>query len=210
MGPSSTATRSASEGVPVDRKTLLQQRLAAPVLVAALASVPAVFLTLLDDPARTAGVVINTLSGAVLIAETVVLFALADDKLGWLKRNRWLVGLSAIVIPAVLFAAGPLQLLRVVRAVGALRIVRVGRILKAGRLMRERAGLNSTWQRIVGAAVGLLVALFVAVVLSDPTSHTRQLLDGAVRHVGMTGVLLAGVVLGLATYVVRSARSGTR
>src|SRR5690606_41402854 len=62
------------------RSNRLQERMAVPVLLAALASVPAVFLTLLDEPARSAGTLINTLSGAVIVAEVVVLFAVSDRK----------------------------------------------------------------------------------------------------------------------------------
>jgi CsoR family transcriptional regulator, copper-sensing transcriptional repressor len=194
--------------MPLGRGSALQRRLSGAVLIAALASVPAVFLTLFDDPARTAGVVVNTLSGAVLISETVVLFVLADRKVSWLRRNRWLVIFAILVVPAVLFAVGPFQLLRLVKVIGALRIIRAGRILTAGRILRERAGLERRWQRVIGAGMTLLVAAFAAAVLSDPTSHTRELLDGAVAYLGIAGVLLAGAVLGLATYVVRSARAG--
>lgn len=193
-----------------DRSTRMQQRFAMPVLLAALASLPAVFLTLFDDPARTAGVVLNTLSGAVIVAEAVVLLALSRDKLEWLKQNRLLVLLALLVVLAALFAAGPLQLLRLLKVVGALRIVRVGRILTAGRILRERAGLNSVWQRIVGVGMTLLVAAFVALVLADPTSYSRQILSGAVAWLGVTGAILAAVVLAIATYVVRSARVSRR
>lgn len=198
--------RPSTSSGPVDRADVLQERLAVPVLVAALASIPAVFLTLFDDPARTAGAVLNTLSGAVLVAEVVVLFAVSERKWAWLKRNRALVGMAGLVVPAVVFAVGPVQLLRLVKVVGALRIIRVGRILKAGRVVRERAGLGERWQKVVGFGVSVLVAVFVAVVLSDPTSHSRQMLDGALGWLGITGVILAGAVLGIATYVVRTTR----
>lgn len=191
---------------PSEREARLQQRLAVPVLLAALASVPAVFLTLFDDPARTAGVVLNTLSGAVIVAEALVLFALSEHKLRWLRRNRVLVGLVLLVIPAAVVAAGPIQLLRLLKVVGALRIVRIGRIIKAGRILRERADLDGAWQRAIGLGVTLLVAAFVTLVLSDPTSYTRQFLDGAVAWLGVTGAILAGAVLAIATYVVRTGR----
>lgn len=186
-----------------DRADRVAERLAIPVLIAALASVPAVFLTLLDDPWETVGNGLNLLSGAVLVAETVVLFALAEDRRGWVRRNRLLVLLAAVIVPAVVFAVGPVQLLRLVRVVGALRIIRVGRIMKAGRIVRERAGLHRRWQRLVGVLVSLLAAGFVAVVLVDDTSASRQLLDGFVSTVGVVGVIVAGVILAVATFIVR-------
>lgn len=194
----------------MDRADRVAERIAVPVLIAALASIPAVFLTLFDDPWRSWGAGLNTLSGAVLIAETVVLLALAQDRRSWVKRNRWLVLLALAIIPAVVFAVGPLQLLRLVRLAGALRIIRVGRIMKAGRIVRNRAGLTATWQRIIGVGATLLCAAFVALVLSDPSSSSRVLLDGAVARLGWIGVLIAGTILGVASYVVYSAGSRAR
>lgn len=198
-----------ASSVEVDRADRVAQRLAVPVLLAALASVPAVFLSLMDEPWGPVGDGLNTLSGAVLIAETVVLLALADDRRAWLRRNRWLVLLAVAIAPAVVFAIGPVQLLRLlrlVRVVGALRIIRVGRILKAGRIVRERTGLDHGWQRVIGIAITLACAAFVAMVLVDPTSTSRQVVDDAVQRLGMLGVLAAGLVLAAATYVVRTAR----
>ena len=195
---------------PVDRADRLAERLALPVLIAALASVPAVFLTLLDDPYETIGNGLNTLSGAVLIAETVVLFAVSEDRLAWVRRNKWLVLLALAIIPAVVFAVGPVQLLRLtrvahaIRMVGAVRIIRVGRIMKAGRILRERAGLDARWQKVIAVTATLLAAAFVAVILADPTSASGGALRSAVDVVGVPGVVLAGIILGGATYVVRT------
>jgi CsoR family transcriptional regulator, copper-sensing transcriptional repressor len=192
--------------VGTDRADRLAARLAVPVLIAALASVPAVFLTLLQDPWETVGSGINTVSGVVLIAETVVLFAVAEDRRAWLRRNRWLVALAIAIVPAVLFTVGPVQLLRLARVAGALRILRVGRIFKAGRIVRERAGLDHGWQRAVTVLVTVLCASFVAVVLADPTSTSRSVLEQAVDLVGVPGILVAGLILAGATWLVVSDR----
>ena len=197
----------------VDRADRLQERLAVPVMIAALASVPAVFLTLFDGTAEAVGSTINTASGAVLIAEAVVLFAVSQDRIAWLKRNWWLVALAIIIVPAVLFALAPVQLLRVaaqlVRMVGALRILRVRRILKAGRILRRRAGLDRVWQQVVGVAVSLLVAGFVAVVLADPTSDAHEFLDRFVEMDGWVLPVIAGLLLGGATFVVMRNQGAT-
>jgi CsoR family transcriptional regulator, copper-sensing transcriptional repressor len=189
-----------------DRADRVADRLAVPVLIAALASVPAVFLTLFEDPWERLGSGINMVSGAVLVLETVVLLLLAEDRRAWLRRNRWLVGLTIAIIPAVLFAVGPVQLLRLARVAGALRIIRVGRIFKAGRIVRERSGLDQGWQRAIGVGVTLLCAVFVALVLTDPTSSSSQAVQSVIDRVGVLGVVLAGLVLGVATYIVRSDR----
>jgi CsoR family transcriptional regulator, copper-sensing transcriptional repressor len=180
-----------------------EQRLALPVILAALASVPAVFLTLLDSPYDTVGNVVNWLSGAVLVAETVVLFAVSRDKREWIRRHKWLLLLTVAVILGVVFAIGPVQLLRLLRVFGALRLVRAGRIVKAARIMRDKFGLTGQWSKVAYAAAALLVAAFVGVVLADPTSRSRELLD---RWLGGTSQVvlsvLAGAVLAVATFVV--------
>lgn len=191
----------------VDRADRLAQRFAVPVLIAALASVPAVFLTLLDPPWETVGSTLNLLSGAVLIAETVVLLAVAEDRRAWLRRNRWLVGVAALIVPAVIFAVGPLQLLRLARLIGALRIMRIGRILKAGRLLRERSGMTDGWQRAIAFFVTVLSAAFVAVLLADPTSTSRKFLEGTFETIGPVGAVIAGLILAVSTFVVLTNRS---
>lgn len=202
-----------------DRADRLAEQIAIPVLIAALASVPAVFLTLFDDPYQTIGEGLNTLSGGVLIAETVVLFAVSENRLAWLKRNKWLVLLALAIIPAVVFAIGPVQLLRLLRVVGALRIIRVKRIFKAGKIVRERAGLDKVWERVIAVGVTLLCAVFVAVMLADPTttrqldeleSESRNVLGNVIERLGWIGVVVAGLILAGATYVVWTNRRDQR
>jgi CsoR family transcriptional regulator, copper-sensing transcriptional repressor len=195
-----------TEPASAERAERWAERLSVPVLVAALASIPATFLTLLDGGYAVAGSTLNVVSGAVLVAETVVLLAVAEDKRAWLRTNRWLVALTVAVVVAVVFAIGPVQLLRLVRVVGALRVVRVRRIISAGRIIRERHGLTGRWERIVTVGLTLAAAAFVTVVLADPTSQSRQLLDGAAGRSGALGIALAGALVAIATYVVLSAR----
>jgi CsoR family transcriptional regulator, copper-sensing transcriptional repressor len=193
-----------------DRADVVEERLAVPVVVAAVASVPAVFLTMLEDPLATVGRVLNYASLAVLTAETVILLALSGDRVRWLKRHWWVAVVALASIPAVLFAVGPVQLLRLVRFVGALRIIRVGRIIKAGRILRQRAGLTGRVRAAVAVFVTLAAAAFVALVLADPTAYTRRFLDETLAMLGPAAVVVAGVILGIATFVVWRARGRDR
>lgn len=191
-----------------------EERLSGPVLIAALASVPAVFLTLLDGAPQVAGNVLNGVSGAVLVAETVVLAVLSRDKRRWVREHRGLLVLTAVVVPAVVLAVGPVQLLRLVRVFGALRLVRARRIFRAASELRDSAGLTGSTSKVISVLTALLVAAFVVVVLADPTSRSRQLVESTLERVGGTGlfvaaVLLAGVLLAGASFVVaRSRRRG--
>jgi CsoR family transcriptional regulator, copper-sensing transcriptional repressor len=200
-------SRSDGSGQQEDRAERWESKLAIPVLVAALASVPAVFLTLLDEPFDTVGTVVNWASGAVLVAETVVLYAVSSDRKQWVKDHKWLILLTAIVVPAVILAVGPFQLLRLLRVFGALRIVRAGRIIKAARILREKMGLDAWWSRIATVVAGLLVAAFVGVVLADPSSQSREMLEDLIGEeldtwVAVVLALVAGAILAGATLIV--------
>ena len=187
------------------RQERWEDRLAWPVLIAALASVPAVFLTLLGDPLSTWGVVASAVAGVVLMAEPVVLFAVSPDKRTWLRRNWWLVLLAVLIVLSVVFALGPFQVFRLLRAIGALRMIRVGRIVKAGRILGRRNSTSpSRWPAV---AASVLVAVFVAAVLADPTSTSRGLLAELLPEGWMAPIaVLAGLVLAGATFVVVRSR----
>ncbi|MDO5663211.1 MAG: hypothetical protein Q4G40_10985, partial [Brachybacterium sp.] len=130
-----------------DQRTAVQEkwetRLAWPVLIAALVSVPAVFMTLLDEPWEEIGHIGLYAVSVVLVAETLILFLASPEKIAWLRRNWWLVGLTAGGILAVIFSIGPLQLFRVLRSVGALRVLRAKQMAKAGESLGEK---SSPWR----------------------------------------------------------------
>jgi CsoR family transcriptional regulator, copper-sensing transcriptional repressor len=184
------------------------QRFAWPVLVAALASVPAVWLTLLEEPYSTVGTVASLLTGAVLLGETVVLFAVSRHKRRWLREHRWLVVVTVAIVVSAVLAVGPAQLLRLVRAVGALRLLRARHIVRAGRRVMGYATLDKKWERVLTGAVIAVVAAFVAVVLADPTSRSRVLLEGIVGGPGYVwAVVVAGLLLGGSVLVLLHGRS---
>ncbi len=194
--------------VPEDPETRWSQRFTWPVLVAALASVPAVWLTLLDEPYRSVGSVASLLTGAVLLGETVVLFAVSRDKWRWLRQHRWLVVVTTAIVISAVLAIGPVQLLRLVRAVGALRLLRARHIVRAGRRVMGRASLDKRWERVLTGVVVAVVAAFVAVVLADPTSRSRVLLEGLLGGPGYVwAVIVAGLLLGGAVLVLVRVRA---
>ena len=187
------------------REERWQRRLAVPVLVAALASIPAMFLTFADGRLGTAGRLVDALSGAVLLAETVILLAVAESKRAWIRGHLGMLALTALVLVAVVFALGPVQILRLVRTVGALRVLRARRIVKAAQSLRARMGLTGRLSYLLSAGAGLLVALFVAAVLADPTSRTRSLITAVLGEVStpvmVVTSVLAGLLLGVATFL---------
>lgn len=173
-----------------------------PVVLAALASIPAAFLTMLEGLPAVAGMVLNAVSLFVLTAETIVLLALAQDKLRWIREQWFLVTVVVLTIPAVLFALGPVQLLRFVRLVGALRIIRVGRIFKAGRILYERSRFSGPLRMAIALGVTACAASFVALVLADPTALSRRLVERVFGDAWPIAVSVAMLLVGGATFVV--------
>lgn len=186
----------------------VQRRLAMPVIVAAVVSVPAVFLTTLDGAAGLLGRVLNWFSLAVLIGEAVLLFLLSRDRLEWLRTHKWLVFVVALTVPAVVFAVGPAQLLRLVRLVGTLRVLRAGRIIKAGRVLRRHLEPNRRWSQALLALISVTAASFVTLVLVDPTSNTRQLIRLAGEGPSTPLAVSAALLLFGATIIVLWRRRG--
>ncbi|WP_304451182.1 metal-sensitive transcriptional repressor family protein [Nocardiopsis sp. YSL2] len=203
---------------PNRRSTALERRLAVPVLVAAVVSVPALFLGVWGEGIwATAGDRINWAAGIVLWAEWIMLIALADNKREWLRTHWWATVVAAVTVPAVLLALGPAQVLRLVRVFGTLPLLRVTRIIEAGGVLRRRMGLTGRLGRMVAATTTLLAAVFVTAVLADPASAGRGYAEEAIAllepwptalAVGLTAAATA-VVLAYRWRRVRAARART-
>lgn len=174
-----------------------ENRLVWPVFVAALLSVPAVFLTLLDEPWEQVGHIGLYAVTAVLIFETVVFFLVSPEKIRWIRRNWWLLGGSGAAVLAVVFSIGPLQLFRVLRSVGALRVLRAKQVARAGESLGKKE--QGRWIPLLGKVLAtVVVAAFVVIALVDPESEARQSIESVV---GDEGAIVAAVVAGLVTMV---------
>ncbi|GAA1110326.1 hypothetical protein [Nesterenkonia jeotgali] len=196
-----TASGRASQERAEELQERWEDRLAWPVLIAAVVSVPAVFLTLLDEPFEMIGHVGLWITSVVLIAETFVLFLVSPRKIDWLLRNWWLVGLSGLVVVAVVFSIGPMQLLRLLRSVGALRVLRAKQVAKAGHSL-QKVGASRWWQRLGTILATFVVTAFVVVALIDPESPARSFLDDLVgEEWAIPAAIGAGLLLFGATYL---------
>lgn len=157
--------------------TTLERHLAIPVLLSAALSVPAVFLSLWGEGIWSEiGARVNWLAGLVLWAEWILLIALAENKLDWLRTHRWSTFVAVLTVPAIVFTLGPAQLLRLVRIAATLRLARVTRIIEAGGVLRRRMGLRGLWGKVALVVTIALSAVFVATILADPDSPARRFL----------------------------------
>ncbi len=181
----------------------LERRLALPVLVSAVISVPAVFLDMWGTgPWAEIGNRVNLLAGLVLWAEWILLIALAENKLRWLRTNKWSTFVAAVTLPAVVFALGPTQVLRLARTAGTLRVLRVSRIIEAGGVLRRRMGLTGTRGTAVAATTAVLSAVFVTAVVLNPDSPSRRFLSGLPGSFDLWQVVLALGLVGAATALI--------
>lgn len=174
-----------------------ENRLAWPVLIAAILSVPAVFLTLLDEPWEMIGHIGLYLTTAVLVIETTVFFLISPKKVDWVRRNWWLIGLTVATILAVAFSIGPMQLFRTVRSVGALRVLRAKQVAKAGESLANKS--KKRWRRWLGQILAtLVVGAFVVLALAVPESEARTTIED---YVGEDAVPFAAAIAGVITVV---------
>lgn len=191
------------------RAEALSERLALPVVLAAVVSVPAVFLTLAEGTAGQVGAALNWLSMLVIVGESVLLMVVSGDIARWVREHLWLVALALLAVPAVALAVGPVQLLRLVFTIGTLRVLRVGRIIRAGRIIHARTDVRAHHKRWIIAVLTVFAAVFVAVTLSDPTGEVRRAAQWTLGRFGVVPPVLAGLVLAAATFVVvRNRRAG--
>lgn len=188
------------------RADRVEQRLAIPVLVAALVSVPAIFLARLDGAAAIVGRVLNWASLGVLAGETLLLLLLSVNVGDWVRRHKWQLLILATAVPAVIFLVGPVQILRLLLSFRALHVLRARRIVRAGRVLRRWAGSGTRRGQVLIAAAVAVAVVFVAIVLADPTSRSRRIVGWIGTHIGFVPATLALVLLAVAILLARRHR----
>jgi CsoR family transcriptional regulator, copper-sensing transcriptional repressor len=172
-----------------------------PVLVAALTSVPAVFLTMTSGVWAVIGSVLNTASGVALIGESVLLLLVSGERLKWIREHRGELVLAAATVPTVVLFVGPVQVFRLIIFLSAVRLLRVRRILSAADVITRRARLPRRHRTLVLLAVTCVAAVFVAVVLLDPNSLSHRIAESVAHRVGIapaavTVLLVVVIVVG--------------
>jgi CsoR family transcriptional regulator, copper-sensing transcriptional repressor len=179
----------------------IEDRADVPVLVAALTSVPAVFLTMTSGIWAIVGSVLNTASGVTLVGESVLLLLVSGERLRWIREHRTELMLAVATLPTVVLFVGPVQVFRLLIFLSAVRLLRVRRILGAADVISRRAGLPRRHRKLVLLAVTGVATVFVAVVLLDPKSISHHVAEWVSRHIGLapaivTALLVVLVVIG--------------
>lgn len=196
MPPEQPRPPSESENEDNSYARMIERRLALPVVAAAFVSVPAVFLTMWTEGLwAQIGHWANVSAGVVLWAEWILLIILAENTRAWLRANRWSTFVAVITLPAVFFALGPAQVLRLVRAAGALRVMRVTRVIEAGGVLRRRMRLKGWLGTLVVLTTVVPSLVFVLVLLADPESGSRRLLRSLPERFGTESLLITAAIV---------------
>lgn len=186
----------------------IEGRLTLPVVIAVCASVPAVFLTIWSDGGLVlTGQIVGWAAGAVLWAEAVILLLASEHKLRWLWHHKWLLLVCALTLVSLVLATGGAQILRLAYVVGSIRVLRAKRIFTAAQVLSRRFALGVWWRSALFTVAGIVAALFVAVVLADPTAEYVKLVSWFDHNLRIIPILLAGAILGVATWLVARGRA---
>lgn len=180
----------------------VERHLTVPVITAAFASVPAVFLTGWGSGnwAR-AGLVLGWAAGAVLWLEGLLGFVLAEDRWDWVSRHRWPIAVALLTIPALVFALGPIQLLRIIYLIATLRVLRVRRIIQAATTLNRRLALRGMWRWVLVGTTTTATVVFAAVLLLDPHAETWTVAELTLTKLGILPALLVTAILATAGYL---------
>lgn len=180
----------------------VERRLAVPVMIAAIMSVPAVFMVVWGEGVvADIGVIVNWTAGGILWCEWLTLLILAEDRLDWMRRHKWTIAVATLTVPAAIFTLGPVQLLRLVYVVAGLRVLRVRRIISAGRILARRLGLTGWRRTVLLIATSTVGAVFLVVLLLAPNAEVWLAGDLIFTQLGPVPAVVISLILILAGYL---------
>jgi voltage-gated potassium channel len=185
------------------RAAAWEARLRVPVLLAALAVLPLVGLSLTHPHGTWHAVEVagHWAVWATFAVEVAVMLAVVRDRPGWIRGHRFellVVAASSPVVPLALALAPALRLLVVAKAFKALKLAKAVKLAKLGksvRLVRRKLVLGGAASIALGILALLLAALTVVSMLTGDAP-----LQGAARTVAL---VVAGM---LATFGVNHLR----
>ena len=111
------------------RAQALERRLAAPLLAAALLTIPAIAIEQSDagEPWDTAAIVMNWVIWLAFVAEAVLMLRAVDDRGRWLRDHPLEVAIILLTPP---FLPASMQAARVFRLLRLLRLIKVALLLR--------------------------------------------------------------------------------
>ena len=186
-----------------------QVRLEVAVLVAALASVPAVYLHASKGTAHDVGVLLGWLIWLVFATEVAVMLTISADRRTWARGHQFELFVFVTSFPLFLDLPGVRELIGVFPVLGAVKLLKALKILKLVKVFRllhssSLAGWVVRSASAAGAvvALGLLGAIVTEKKVPTPAHGVDRLGDelakvfDAPNHVftvGLIAVVIGGV-----------------
>jgi voltage-gated potassium channel len=173
-----------------------------PVVVAALATVPALLFQQAEAEARqTFGIVLGAATWLVFAAEFGVMMRVAPNRRRWLTRNPFSVPIVVLTFPLLPQA---LNAMGIVRTTRVLRLLRLLRVIRAARLLRRFLTLDGMrWAAVLVFLVVLLGGIAFAEIEGKPVDDglwwavtTITLLGSEIVPKTEGGRIIAVVILG--------------
>ncbi len=157
------------------RAAAWETRLKVPVLVAALAVLPLVALSLSQPTGlwHTVEIVDHWAVWITFAVEVAVMLTVVDDRRAWISGHRLellVVGLSSPLVPLALAVAPALRLLILVKAFKALKVgkaIKLAKLHKSVRLVRRKLTLTGAASIALGALALALGGLTAAYMLTE-------------------------------------------
>jgi hypothetical protein len=188
----------------------VHQLFAWPVVIASIATVVGLFLSLAQEPFEQVGEELVMAASLVIVAESLMVMLASGDKRHWLRRHGKMAALSVVTLALfVLGVAVPVHLLRLVGSFSAsplgsvlqhAKVLHVGEFGHAKEHLSHSSKLAEQWHKPVEVLIQLCVPLYLVLSLRDPESDSRQLLRRAEdvfigAHWRLTAAVVALVVV---------------
>lgn|GEM_PF-1194544 len=176
------------------------------VLLAALASIPGVYLHASKGSAHDWGVAVGWIVWVVFAVEVVVMTIAAHDRRGWLRSHQFELFVTVTSFPLFLDLPGVRELIGVAPVLGTVKFLKALKILKLAKVFRllHASSLAGWLVRLASALLALVVLGLVGAMATEkkvptPAHGVARLGDEIARVFDTSGevVTIALVVLAI-------------
>lgn len=179
------------------------------VLLAALASIPGVYLHASKGSAHDWGVVVGWLVWVVFAVEVVVMTWAAHDRRAWLRSHQFELFVTVTSFPLFLDLPGVRELIGVAPVLGTVKFLKALKILKLVKVFRllHASSLAGWLVRLASSMLALVVLGLVGAMATEkkvptPAHGVTRLGDEIARVFDTSGEIVTVILVALAIGVV--------
>ena len=179
------------------------------VLVAALLSIPGVYLHASKGTAHDWGVALGWLVWVVFAVEVVAMLSTVDDRRAWIRGHQFELFVTLTSFPFFLDLPGVRELVGVAPVLGTVKFLKALKILKLAKVFRllHASSLAGWIIRLASASLALVVLGLVGALATEkkvptPAHGVRRLGDEIGRMIDASGVVVTVALVVSALIVV--------